>query len=451
MATTSQLDLPRVRLFKSGVYGEGTDSVETWTVKDLDAIVRNYWQFRHLYQPPVVIGHIEESRDGSHTAVPAVGVTTGLWREGRHLYGSFSEINPKVRQSMDSGALRSLSVELYRDPSEADLEPEVRQGASGPMLRRVSLLGGHPPRVKGLGNPPWAAGEPVRYGCRPGWIAGEHAMSKTADDTTDEAPAGSDVDRDHLSSVLLKSGFSRTFLDSLPDGVLAGLVAEVHDRTLGGPPAADAAAEEPPADTVAGPDDQLGDDTMPPREQMIQDLAGAGQDQATLEAMDDASLFELWKQAKGGGTPPAPTAMAEKKRTKKGPQQPVVYLTMETLSKFGEATAKAAIARSGRKTRQQEDEEFMAAMVEAGRLTPAQVDKAGGSMRQALTAASPICFGEGKSARELLMDAIRGGPAVRSYGERLAVGSGGVAGGTEEDVDAEVKGYMARKHGKRGA
>lgn len=194
---------------------------------------------------------------------------------------------------------------------------------------------------------------------------------------------------------------------------------------------------------------------MPPHEQMVSDLVATGQDQATLEAMDDASLFEMWKQLKGappGGAPPV--QMGERHTSQlardRGKHMQVITLSPRTLKQFAEASAKAAVAQVRKKSRAQEDEEFMAEMVAAGRLTPAQVDRAGGPMRQALTAASPICFGEGKSPRELLMDAIRGGPAVRSYGERLAVGTPGVAGGEEDDVPTEVKGYLTRKHGKRG-
>lgn len=420
-----RLDLARVRLFRAGTYDAGTPDEETWTTDDLDAVVRNHQLLCQgqdaLYRPVVVIGHPRPSADGAHTTIPAYAVVGDLRREGDELYGSFAEPAPELLEWVRGGYLRSLSVELYHDPDEANIPPHLARGARGPMLRRVSMLGGHPPRGKGL----WVAGErecadgPMRYATKPGRIFGEVA---TVDDT-----------REHMQGVATKAGFGDTFLNSLDDNQVSLLIADLHDRVLSGGTSSDQGVVEPDADDMGNND--MG---TPSREQMIQDLVAQGQDEQTLQQMDDASLAELWQQMQagggsGGGPAPAPSTYGERGPGKARPQ--VIQLSPHTLRSLVQAEARTAAAKAARPDTRRRISEFCEQMVTEGYLTPAQVEVDGqgktvGPVRRRLERASAVAsFGEGKSELELQMDEIRQGGRVRTFGERLASGNGGAVGG----------------------
>src|SRR3954471_3721951 len=110
-----KFDPSRVRLLPARTHDPGLKTEETWTTAHLDAVVRNFLRSRHLYQPLIVVGHVKDQWDGTHTTVPAYGVVNRVWREGDDLYGSFAELSPSVEQWFADGYLRSWSVELYHD------------------------------------------------------------------------------------------------------------------------------------------------------------------------------------------------------------------------------------------------------------------------------------------------------------------------------------------------
>jgi hypothetical protein len=436
-ASQARLNPSRVRLFRAQPYDVGTPHEEEWTVEDLEDIVRNHRLVcvgeDALYRPLIVRGHVRPSPDGSHTTILAHGVVEQLWRENDELWGKFAELSPEVLALVEGGYLRGLSVELYHDPAEANIPPHLARGASGPMLRRVSMLGGHLPRSKGL----WVAGERADdgsvYATKPGWCCGETTMSD---------------DQDRLREVAEKAGFGASFLDSLDDGQLGLMIADLHDRVLSGGQSSDTGT---PDDTT-GADTGADDMPAPSREQMVSDLVAAGQDQAALEQMDDAALTELWKQlqGQGGGTSAAPSTYGERdqRRGKQAPRVQVIQLSPHALRQLVRAEARAEGARAARPSRQRQVSEFCEKMVAAGKLSPAQADPANGPTYKLLTQTSSLSrFGEGKSDLELLMEEIEARPAVRTYGERLADGPGGAVGGTGDAAfEAKVqKHYEAHK------
>jgi hypothetical protein len=426
-------------------YDVGTSNEETWTVADLDDIARNHGLLFHakppLWEPPVGINH-ESDLD------LAYGTVTKVWREGRHLWGSYGEVSPELEGLLRGRYLRAPSVELYRCPTQGNFKIDQPPGLRGATLRRVIYLGARPPRVKGLAKPVWAAGEAARLYCaRPGWTCAEATMS------ADSA--------EHMRAVAEAAGFGDAgpgsdFLDSLQPEQLNLLVAAVAGRALGVAPA-DATTD---TTTDTGADTGADDMAQPSREQMIQDLVAAGQDQAALEQMDDAALAELWKQTQGGGMAAAPSTYGERNGGGRRPQ--VIQVDMRTFPQLVRAEASKLIAQAMAPSTSRRISEFCEQSVRDGYLTVADVEvdaqgKTIGLVRKRLERASAVpcpnvsSFGEraGKSELELQMAEIRGGRQVRSYGERLADGPGGVVGGGKEDVEAEVKDYMRRKHGKR--
>lgn len=440
-ANVPRLNPNRVRLFRAQPYDVGTPHEETWTPWHIDQIVKNHQLLccgeSALYRPTVVVGHVRPTADGSHTAVPSYAVVGRLWREGHDLYGSFAEPSPELLSWIDGGYLRSLSVELYHEPGDANIPPHLARGAQGPMLRRVAMLGGHLPRAKGL----WVGGE-VRadqsgpYATRPGWSCGE-------------VPA---MDRDHLMQTAQQAGFSQTLLDKLDDEALASLVADLAGRMLSGGPAGGGPGATPTGDAAAdaGAGAGMGDDmTQPSREQMVQDLVAAGQDQAALEQMDDAALAELWKQTQGGpaGTAAAPSTYGERRR----PQ--VIQLSTRTLDQLVRGKVRAEVAKIATPKRKQQVAEFCEKMVREGKLSPAQVEvdaagkPIGPTFKLLMQASSLSRFGEGQSDLELLMAEIEARP-VRYYGERLASGPGGTVGG-DPAVDPAFEAKLKKHYDSR--
>jgi hypothetical protein len=436
---TTRLDASRIHLFRADDYDGG----ESWTTADLDDIVRNHrLLYPRLWRPPIGLGHLRPTPDNAHTADLAFGEVARLWREGPDLWGSYARVSPELERLLKGGYLRSPSVELYRDPSEGNFTERVMPGLRGAMLRRVVYVGAWPQRVKGLAEPSWAAGEMPRLYCtRPGRIFGE----KTT------------MDRDHLMQVAQQAGFGQQFLDGLDDNQLSGLVADLAGRMLGGGDAAGGAGSAPmePDQDDTGAD--TGADTMgntPSRDQMVQDLVAAGQDEQTLQQMDDASLKELWQQMQGGGaaaagggsTAAAPSTYGEPARRRGKQMTRTIQISIPTLQSLVAATARTAVARMPRVITDADVVKFCEQMVEEGNLSPAQAErdqrgKPVGPVIKRLLRTSPICFAEGTpSEREQQMEEIRQGGRVRTYGERLPDAPGGTVGGTG-GVDA---GFEAR-------
>lgn len=264
---------------------------------------------------------------------------------------------------------------------------------------------------------------------------------------------------EHMRTVAEAAGFGgegpgSAFLDSLQPEQLNLLVAAVAGKMLGAAPA-DTTTDTAGTGTTGG-DASM---TTPSREQMVQDLVTAGQDQAALEQMDDAALTELWQQLKGGGgsTAAAPSTYGERGRHARGPQRvQVIQLSPSTLRQLVRAEARAEGARAARPDTRRRISEFCEQAVRDGYLSPAQVEvdaqgKTIGPVRKRLERASTLSrFGEGeKSELELQMEEIRSGNVVRSYGERLADGPGGAVGGNggaDSAFEAKVKAhYDARE------
>jgi hypothetical protein len=147
------------------IFADGTFRGLPWTAADLQAMVNNYLRFRDQFRPPVGIGHedVQPLADGlpatgtmslgNNTGIPAYGTTDDLWTEvgddGRtYLAATLADLPEWLAEMLAAKNYQSISVELYDTP------PDGFEGAEGPILRRVCLLGISPPHVKGLGEIP---------------------------------------------------------------------------------------------------------------------------------------------------------------------------------------------------------------------------------------------------------------------------------------------------------
>jgi hypothetical protein len=230
---------------------------------DLERIARNFHELKGAgaLDVPAVLGHEEDQEFlRTFTGLPAAGwvesARVGPGRDGTPtLFLDFADVSPEVARWVRSGHYRYPSVELYPD-----------FGGRGLTLRRVALLGGEQPDVKGLAPLP----EPSRHSERPTLILSFAEESLPV--------------RDQYTQRLGAAGFPADALAALSSTPEADY-ARFAEAWL-------SHADAPPAD-------------RPDRDTMIADLVAAGQDANALAAMDDEALYQAWMQVKGtpGGAP----------------------------------------------------------------------------------------------------------------------------------------------------
>lgn len=443
----------RVLTFRAGTYDRNTPNERTYSPQDVADLVANFERFSKgpdaIHRPPLVYGHGEDER-------PAAGTVVDLYAEGPDLFSDWEEIAPEAARWMAEGKLRSVSVELYDDWKQANIPEELAKGSKGPVLRRIALMGSTPPRVKGLGNPPWqtfgcqAVVRSARTGAiaaKPGWKCGDRSM-----------------DRAQMLATAGQSGLSQAFLESLSDDQLTALVAELTQK---------------PGDATGSTG---GDGTptvnRPAREDMITALEQSGQDRAALEQMSDDELAALLEQTQAAGTPSAmmgDNAGGECEECETGtsnttnmgdnggaggaaagaagaaaaagvtagqatatgatatgggtgnmaqPKQVVLKFSdvLRQAGSYARATVRAEIAKADGDRARAGISAFCDRMVREGKLTPAQVgtEKEPGAVRARLNRANAVRkFGDGKSELELQMAEIEAGPVVRKFGEQI--------------------------------
>jgi hypothetical protein len=131
-ATPSPPEVLDIEVFRAGDYGARGQYADA----DLDAIAADYSPQRH--EAPVTLDHRQEG--------PADGWVAALRRIGDRLVATLTQLSPRLRSLLASGAYRKRSVELYR----------AHRDTGRPYLKAVSFLGAAAPEVKGLADPLFA-------------------------------------------------------------------------------------------------------------------------------------------------------------------------------------------------------------------------------------------------------------------------------------------------------
>lgn len=170
------------------IFASGEHKGKLYTRPTLVKVAENFGRLstgpRPLLTPTVVIGHEEQQPLLENTGIPAAGVPTRVWTEDRpcdvcgqsgkvevepgadaaaggsatrtcpacqgtgertYLLSDFGDMPQQIAELVKSRAYRKVSSELYDD-----FEDQGRH--FGPALRRVALLGGELPQVKGLAD-----------------------------------------------------------------------------------------------------------------------------------------------------------------------------------------------------------------------------------------------------------------------------------------------------------
>lgn len=100
----------------------------------------------------VGIGHEEEqeiaAKFSDRTDLPSCGRPDKVWVEGDHLMATLKDVPVRLAADINAGHYSTVSSEFYDNYRTPDGE------RIGPVLRRISILGGEIPRVKNLGRLP---------------------------------------------------------------------------------------------------------------------------------------------------------------------------------------------------------------------------------------------------------------------------------------------------------
>lgn len=310
--------LPGVRLFASGTY-RGTQ----WSPAVVDAIAATTAAIgpagEKLHVPPGVseppeggIGHDERETELDwleRTDLPAAGwvdprtvksIPDPDFPGHRLLVGDLVNLPPETAAKVWSGEYATGSAELYDD-----FRDDFGK-SRGPALRRYCLMGGWVPQVKRLGRLPMPV--PMTAPVAFGEVRPNRVRQKTTHFFGERT-----VDKASMLAALKAAmpGLSDAFLGALSDEHLAELVANVP---------APAAAPAPPGPVAPMAEGDPAPEPMAvTREVMIAALVAAGQDEAAMNALDDAILQSIYDQLNSNPAPaPEPVApMGEPKPTPK--------------------------------------------------------------------------------------------------------------------------------------
>lgn len=131
----------------------GNHRGQPYTVDDLDDMVRNFAACSSGGDPPLrvplVIGHDESQELLARSDLPAAGWVVAVRRFGDELYVDAEDVADLPAELIRGRRYRKVSAEVYDSPP-----PGLEGLCRGKVLRRVALLGGDIPEVKGLGDIP---------------------------------------------------------------------------------------------------------------------------------------------------------------------------------------------------------------------------------------------------------------------------------------------------------
>lgn len=283
-------DLGWVEVFAVGRHKPGD---KVWTADDLRDCEANFERFSGGDNPPLAvpvgIGHEDDQAWLADTGLPAAGRVSRVKTDGERLWVWFADLPAKVAEAVKLGLWFRVSCEFYDDP------PDGLAG-SGCTLRRVALIGGDIPAVKGLAAFPALRMHAELRRLRAARPPAARRPATTVRSTrgtiftfTEGRIAMDETTKATLIAVIKAAmpNLTDEFLATLDDEQLQMLAAQASGAAPGGDAAGAAAATaaEPPAD----------------RATLIADIIAADptQDQAALEGMTDDELKALWQQLVG--------------------------------------------------------------------------------------------------------------------------------------------------------
>lgn len=275
-ATPGKWVLPAVEIFYEGQFREGTSEEAAFTAADIHDMAENYQTFSEGPRPPVTpgvgIGHDTpegEKEIFERDDVPNRGRVLNGSAQEREIDGEKKavfvgdlEVDADVAAWVENGNLTRVSAEVYDEP------PPEAKGGKGKTLKRVALLGFHPPELKRLAplpKPVFVPAPAFTYSARtaairvtklpgkPSRFAVFSELTKTPIARPKPKPAhrfseGSTMDRAAALQICTDHGVT-TITDATPDDVVIALaqalqqIDQMKQQAGGGGGAATAAAE----------------------------------------------------------------------------------------------------------------------------------------------------------------------------------------------------------------
>lgn len=128
-------DIDDVEIFEAGKWNG-----DEYTEKDLDDIVKSFYEIGGVLKPFVKLGHNEKQKFLKTDGMPAAGWIIGLKRKGRKLLAKFSNVPEKIYFLIKNKAYGRISSEIYWNLKHAGTN--YRRA-----LKAVALLGADTPAV----------------------------------------------------------------------------------------------------------------------------------------------------------------------------------------------------------------------------------------------------------------------------------------------------------------
>lgn len=128
------------------IFAAGTWNDQTFTMADLDEIVRNFYSFNSEGRCPLKLGHDSDGVPVPNSGgQPALGWVQAVRRKGEKLLADFVGIPDVIYKTIKNGLYKYCSIELL---TNAKIDGQEH----GLMLDAVALLGAAIPAVNGLGD-----------------------------------------------------------------------------------------------------------------------------------------------------------------------------------------------------------------------------------------------------------------------------------------------------------
>ena len=129
-----------VEIFAAGTWSDSKGREETYSEKDLDAMVSAFNETKDKFSPYLKIGHKDKTR---YQDSPAFGWMTAMRRAGKKLVADFARVPGKLGQLIISGAFPNRSAEILKTPQ---IGGKVWPWA----IKAVALLGANHPALDSL-------------------------------------------------------------------------------------------------------------------------------------------------------------------------------------------------------------------------------------------------------------------------------------------------------------
>jgi len=125
------------------IFSSGTWNNETYSVQDLDEMVRAFEENKKGFRPYLKLGHNEDQQLIQEDGLPAAGWIGNLYRRGEKLIADFVDLPEKIYQLIEKGAYRKVSSEIFWNI-------DIKGSIYPRMLAAVALLGADSPAVMNL-------------------------------------------------------------------------------------------------------------------------------------------------------------------------------------------------------------------------------------------------------------------------------------------------------------